>query len=556
MKPHSHIDLPQTSTNGRARAAALQKYHAVSVEPTSSVAYSAGDCLLIIASQSSDLTAADRLPSQLKCTVLLTGAEIQSTEYESPATHTRSGATVIRRDLVELSGYLGNFTAKVSTAQGVLDLADLLHPHARGFDMVLDLMIPPTIPYEVPPPGYYAPRNDPEALEMALLELPQMRGEFEKPKYFDYDPAICVHGRSGLTACTRCLDSCPSNAIVSLGERISVDSRLCQGAGSCATVCPSGAIRYAYPSLANVLERLRVALSTYRAQGGTRSVLLLHDAQQGRELVARLAAALPHHCIPMEVEEIGSAGLEVWLSSLAYGAAEAVLLAMPGTPRSVMTAVQEQLRIAHDLLQGMGYESQALRLHRHQDDESTLSALSDPGCTMSPIVPAEYSGMNDKRTMIRFAVDHLHKQAPSPRPLTILPAGAPFGELWFAADRCTLCMACVSQCPTGALVAGTETPELKFIEQNCVQCGLCARSCPEDAIGPSPRYLHDAQNRRAQRVLKSEDAFCCIRCGKPFASRGIIERMTSRLTHHRMFQGESIKRIQMCEDCRVKDMFQ
>lgn len=556
MTSDSPIDLPQTSTNGYARAAALDRFNAVSVEPTSAVVYSPGDRLLIIARQFSDLEIVDRLASQLRCTVLLTGSEEQSNEYRSPATHVDSGVTVILGEPLALSGYLGKFTARVSTPQGDLDLASILNPRGQSFDMVLDFMTPPMIAHELPPPGYYAPQNDPEALAAALLALPQMVGEFEKPKYFDYDPAICVHGRSGLTACTRCLEACPSAAIVSLGERISVDSRLCQGAGSCATVCPSGAIRYTYPSLADMLERLRVLMSTYRAHGGTQTQILLHDAEQGKALMARLAAALPQYCIPVELEELGSAGLEVWLSSLAYGAAEVVLLAMPGMPRSVITALQEQLRIAHDLMQGMGYQVQALRLLRHQDDASTLSALNAPGCSPRSIVPAEFSGLNDKRTMIRFAVDHLHKQAPHPRALTNLPAGSPFGEVWLAAERCTLCMACVSQCPTGALVAGTETPELKFIEQNCVQCGLCARSCPEDAIGPSPRYLHDAQHRRALRVLKAEDAFCCIRCGKPFASRGIIERMTSKLRHHRMFQGESLMRIQMCEDCRVKDMIQ
>jgi ferredoxin len=392
-------------------------------------------------------------------------------------------------------------------------------------------------------------------LEKAVEELPEMVGEFEKPKFFQYDPAICVHGRSGLTACTRCLEACPTVAIVSLGERITVDSQLCQGAGSCATVCPSGAIRYAYPSLADALERLRVSLKTYRSQGGDRAMLLLHDGQLGRLLVARFADRLPHYCIPVEVEEVGSTGMDIWLSSLAYGAAEVVLLAMPGMPYAVMNALQEQLGFARDLLQGMGYEAEALRLHRHEDEESTLAALTGPGSAMSLDGTAEYAGLNDKRAMIRFAVDHLHTQSPNPRPLTILPARAPFGEVWLAAERCTLCMACVSQCPTGALVSGSETPELKFIEQNCVQCGLCARSCPEDAIGPAPRYLHDAQQRRALRLLKAEEAFCCIRCGKPFATKAVITRMTSKLRHHRMFQGEAIKRIQMCEDCRVKDMF-
>ena len=49
-------------------------------------------------------------------------------------------------------------------------------------------------------------------------------------------------------------------------------------------------------------------------------------------------------------------------------------------------------------------------------------------------------------------------------------------------EACTLCMACASVCPAGAINAGGELPRLDFIELNCVQCGLCESACPEDAI--------------------------------------------------------------------------
>jgi NAD-dependent dihydropyrimidine dehydrogenase PreA subunit len=116
-------------------------------------------------------------------------------------------------------------------------------------------------------------------------------------------------------------------------------------------------------------------------------------------------------------------------------------------------------------------------------------------------------------------------------------------------------MACVSQCPGKALEAGGEQPQLTFIEENCVQCAMCARTCPEDAIAPSPRYLYDPEKRRARRLLKEEEPFRCIACGKPFATRSMIEQMTKKLRAHPMFQGDALKRLQMCEDCRVRAMF-
>ena len=46
-------------------------------------------------------------------------------------------------------------------------------------------------------------------------------------------------------------------------------------------------------------------------------------------------------------------------------------------------------------------------------------------------------------------------------------------------------------------------------------------------------------------------------CGKPFATRKLMDRMTEKLSGHWMFQNEAaFRRMQMCEECRVKDVFE
>ena len=58
------------------------------------------------------------------------------------------------------------------------------------------------------------------------------------------------------------------------------------------------------------------------------------------------------------------------------------------------------------------------------------------------------------------------------------------------------------------------------------------------------------------RILNEEAPFCCITCGKPFATQSMMVTMREKLKHHWMFQDEqSLRRLQMCEDCRVKDLF-
>ena len=58
-------------------------------------------------------------------------------------------------------------------------------------------------------------------------------------------------------------------------------------------------------------------------------------------------------------------------------------------------------------------------------------------------------------------------------------------------------------------------------------------------------------------MLKEEEPFHCIRCGKPFGVRSTIERVAAKLEgKHWMFKGSArrLDVIKMCEDCRVAVM--
>jgi hypothetical protein len=58
-------------------------------------------------------------------------------------------------------------------------------------------------------------------------------------------------------------------------------------------------------------------------------------------------------------------------------------------------------------------------------------------------------------------------------------------------------------------------------------------------------------------VLNAAEPYSCVRCGKPFATRRMIENMIGRLSSHSMFaSGDALRRLQMCADCRVIDMME
>src|SRR5690606_38437922 len=102
--------------------------------------------------------------------------------------------------------------------------------------------------------------------------------------------------------------------------------------GGCATVCPTGAIRCAYPSVRATGARLKSMLSVYRAAGGEHAAILFHDGGPGRDSVARLARhgrGLPARMIPMEQWHPASIGIDLLLGAIAYGASQVALLLTP-----------------------------------------------------------------------------------------------------------------------------------------------------------------------------------------------------------------------------------
>jgi ferredoxin len=155
--------------------------------------------------------------------------------------------------------------------------------------------------------------------------------------------------------------------------------------------------------------------------------------------------------------------------------------------------------------------------------------------------------------VMRLALRELQRAAPSPINVIALPADAPFGAVDIDVEGCTLCLSCVSACPTGALLDDPDQPMLRFVEDVCVQCGLCKATCPEKVITLKPQLDFRAATAAA-RVLKREEPFNCIRCGKPFGVKSTVERVAGALAgKHWMYQAADrrLDMIRMCADCRV-----
>lgn len=559
--PVSYVNIRETAgwsseaAGATPKMAALIAAAAVPVPVLPSVTMKSEGVALIYGRDEVAIAAARQLSDRLDVTIMLDRPK----DVAAPAL---MDLPIVQGHIAGARGHLGafelvidNYALPLPSSRRHLAFGAPRNGASSTCDIIIDLTGgTPLFPAHEKRDGYFRPDpKDPTAVQKALFEASDLTGSFEKPIYVAYHAEICAHSRSKKTGCTRCLDVCPTGAITTAGDKVSIDPYICGGCGNCGAVCPTGAAEYRVPPPASLTEQLRALLLAYREAGGRQAVVLLHDAKHGAPLIdalARFGDGLPARVLPFAVNALGECNVAFFASAFSYGAADLRMLA-PAKRSDEIAGLGQQMALAESVLVGLGYDGGRVGLIETDDPDQLGAALAALPQREGPS-GASYLPMGRNRDLSRLAFRHLHAVAPQPVDVVALAPGAPFGSLQIDAENCTLCLACVSSCPTGALSDDPERPRLSFTEDACVQCGLCKATCPEKVIALEPRVNFTNASARP-RLVKEEEPFHCIRCTKPFGTKSSIEKVIAKLEGKHWMYGQSdiADRMRMCADCRV-----
>ncbi len=528
-----------------AKMAALTAEALLPVRPARSVDVVSEGVCLIVGAGAVALPLAASLSEALSVTVLCTDAA-------EPGT--RRDFDVVRGKLARVNGALGGFSVNIDALQ-------LLEPSGRGdfsfsdpqdggrseCDILIDVAGgSPFVSAPEKREGYLrADPRDPLAVERLAVQAAQLVGTFEKPLYVRLEESLCAHARAEQTGCSRCLDVCPTGAITSAGDHVAIDPMICAGCGSCAALCPSTAITCEDPDLPQIIQRMEVLGRVYSSQSDAAPRLLVHD-ETGAEMIrfaARFGRGLPDDVIPLELNVVSGFGHAEMLAGLALGFAGVSVLVGPKVERD---ALDRELRLA-DAIAGPG-KVDILDVVDPDDMSNALYDAEKKEKNWETVLP-----LGNRRQVARLAAQALNPVADVPLDL---PPGAPYGATLVDTAGCTLCLSCVSLCPSGALIDNPDMPQLRFQEDACLQCGICATICPEQAITLKPQLdLSDAA--LGQRVLNEEEPCACVECGALFGVKSTVERIMAQLAgkHPAFADGPAARMIQMCDNCRIQAQF-
>lgn len=393
-------------------------------------------------------------------------------------------------------------------------------------------LISGAVPYQLRQSGCYeiSGLKDDEILEILQSKNPVYR--YRNSTIFD--PAICQYQGRRNDLCAKCVEVCPTVAILKNDEkRELVFSHIdCIGCGECVSVCPSGALKFA-PLPQSVFYEIS---KLYK----DKIPLLIAEG----EISSALKIELPCGVLPFGI--FGSKQIdEVNLLSVMQESGSSVIV--------YGADVGEGTREAVELINGISraiYGKDAVFLARNLAE--LQEALGFAQSAQPWELPINEQGLSKKEIFSKRVSAMVGEGS-----FGTVKSGERlrFGEVSINESSCTLCLSCVGACNTGALYADNSDNSIKLNASLCTTCNYCVLSCAEkDTMALNISGVRLAPEFFTYRMLAKDELFKCIECGKEFATTKAVMKIADMMGAHFSSEPEKMKTLFCCGDCKAKIM--
>lgn len=351
-----------------------------------------------------------------------------------------------------------------------------------------------------------------------------------------YDDKICQYHKRRSEHCAKCVDICPTVAILKDDEKKElVFSHIdCVGCGGCVSVCPSGAIDYAkmpseaFYDMALKFKDKKIVITPRIMDLETCDVTLdegvLPFAIEGEKFLSQT------HFMTL-LQESG-ANLIFFSDIIAPGVKESIelvnqIIKAKFNEVGILVAKDEtQLRKQLKELKFID----GLKFHMN---ERTLSKREIFSKRVLHIVGDDDLGVAKSGEWVRY------------------------GKVSIDESTCTLCLSCVGACNVGALIADESDNSIKFNASLCTTCGYCVQSCAEkETIFLERGEIELKKEYFKYQTLAKDELFKCIECGKEFATTKSILKIANMMTPLFGNDTDRIKTLYCCSECKAKVMIQ
>lgn len=364
-------------------------------------------------------------------------------------------------------------------------------------------------------------RTGEETLALALpaaMEMMQNMGKIEQEMALSVALEGCAAGKSGITGCNLCENACAHGAIARREDRVEFDEVSCRGCGACSSVCPLSlpqAGEDLYPEMEHLLRDLQLSPRILMFTCNECTPLL---DTAGRKNVKYPAV------IPLFVPDLAAVSETHILRAFDLGADGVVLLGC----RDCIRKSEEAQKLADIILEEFGLGGRISVISNGDGIDGFVKSLTAFSAALVPGKKHEHVALkNTSNRHVLLGLLRGFAEKTGTRPRTVIEdTGYPFADVSIS-PKCTVCGACTSMCPTGALKR--EGGSIRFAYGHCIACGLCGKACPEAALTMHRTLDIAALADTTRSTLFESDLIACVSCKKPYMTEAAFNRIAGSL---------------------------